>query len=95
MKVITQNDIQKINEAYLRLKTYAAVSRELGFSPGTVKKYIIKDYHTAETTVKQVFNRPLPDFDPNIFRLEDWGKLCELTGEEEHELKLLWKELEW
>lgn len=33
---VTHEDIKKMNRLYLKLKTYAAVSREVGFSPSTV-----------------------------------------------------------
>ena len=38
---VTEEDKILINELYIKLKTYAAVARETGFSPTTVKKYII------------------------------------------------------
>ena len=42
--VIDQNMIIKINNTYLKLKTYAATARELGISASTVSKYVSKDY---------------------------------------------------
>lgn len=35
---VTKDDVIKINELYLKHKTYAAVARETGFAPSTVKK---------------------------------------------------------
>lgn len=94
MKIVTQADKIKINEAYLRLKTYAAVARETGFSPATVKKYVINDYVSSEEKQIVRFDRPLPDFDALPFRVTDWGPLCELSDTEKDEIKNLWKELD-
>ncbi len=94
MKVITQKEIKEINRLYAELKTYAAVSRATGFSPATVKKYIIKDYTPVDESTFIRFDRPLPEFDSTIFRGEDWGDLCLLSPEEEQEIRELWKELD-
>lgn len=94
MKVITQKDIQEINRLYAELHTYAAVARKTGFSPATVKKYVIKDYVPVDETNFKRFNRPLPEFDPTMFRGNDWGALCVLSEDERKEIKELWKEIE-
>lgn len=94
MTVITQKEIKEINRLYLQLKTYAAVARATGFSPATVKKYIIKDYAETDESNFIRFDRPLPDFDSSMFRGDDWGALCLLSEEEEQEIRELWKELE-
>ena len=94
MKVITQKDIQEINKLYAELRTYAAVARKTGFSPATVKKYVIKDYVPVNEEEIIRFERPLPEFDSTKFRVEDWGALCELSKDEEKEIKDLWKEIE-
>lgn len=94
MKAITHSDIQKINRLYLQYKTYAAVSRETGFSPSTVKKYIIPDFVEVPESDKKRFEGPLPEFDSSIFRKDDWGDLCVLSAQEIEEIKELWKEME-
>lgn len=94
MKVITYEDIKQINEIYRECKTYAATARKTGFSPATVKKYVIKDYTPIEEKDIIRFNRPLPEFDSSMFRTNDWGALCELSKEEEDEIKDLWKEID-
>ena len=94
MKLVKNDDIKQMNELYLKYKTYAAVARETGFSPSTVKKYIKKDYQAEESLPIKRFERPLPEFDPTKFRVEDWGALCELSKDEEKEIKDLWKEIE-
>lgn len=90
---VTVEDKIKFNELYLKLKSYAAVARETGFSPTTVKKYIDPNYTPAAIDEKKVFDRPLPDFDPSPFMRKDWGPLCVLSDEEKLEIQELWKEL--
>ena len=94
MRVVTQNDIKEMNRLYLELKTYAAVARATGFSPSTVKKYIVNGYHTVDDNSIIKFNRPLPEFDPTIFRKKDWIDLCQLSEEEFEQIKILWNEIE-
>lgn len=94
MRVITNKDIKEINKLYLELKTYAAVARKTGFSPATVKKYIIDGYSVVDEDSILRFNRPLPEFDSTMFRGNDWGDLCMLSDEEVAEVKKLWDELE-
>ena len=94
MTVITQKEIKEMNRLYAELGTYAAVSRATGFSPATVKKYIIKDYKPTDESTWIRFDRPLPEFDSTPFRCDDWGSMCLLSPEEEEEIRELWKELE-
>ena len=96
MKYVTQDDIKKINELYLQLKTYAAVSRATGFAPSTVKKYVIPNYQKVEEKNIVRFTGPLPDFDDykKVFYKKDWRELCNLSEEEYAEIKELWKELD-
>lgn len=94
MTIITQKEIREINQLYAKLKTYAAVSRATGFSPATVKKYVIKDWSEPNEDSFIRFDRPLPAFDTTMFRGDDWGALCVLSQEEEQEIRELWKELD-
>lgn len=94
MKVVTNDDIKEMNRLYKELKTYAAVARKTGFSPSTVKKYIIPDYKVVEEKDIIKFDHPLPEFNSEPFRGDDWGHLCELTDEEIEKVKILWNELE-
>jgi len=93
MRVITYEDKIKINQLYQKLKTYAAVAREMKIAPSTVKKYVIDGYTAPEANIKK-FEGPLPDFDSSMFRTDDWGALCEMSDEEVKEIRDLWKELE-
>jgi DNA invertase Pin-like site-specific DNA recombinase len=54
---VTEQDKIQINELYLELKTYAAVARETGFSPSTVKKYIIPNYISQNDIKITPFNK--------------------------------------
>ena len=94
---ITQEQIIKMNELYLKIHTYAGVSRAMGGSPApsTVKKYIIPNYTPREQIkVKKFDNHILPAFSPEIFTdVDNWGDLCVLSEEEEREITELWKEL--
>lgn len=94
MKLVTQDDIKEINKLYAELKTYAAVARKTGFSPSTVKKYIIEGYTPVDESNFIRFDRPLPDIDVTIFRTNDWGHLCVLSDDEVNEIRELWKEIE-
>lgn len=95
MKVITQDDKKKINQLYLELGTYAAVSRATGFSPGTVKKYVIPGYtNIDDSQIIRYSREALPEFAPEVFRGRDWGELCVLTEEELKDIHDLWKEME-
>ena len=94
---VTNEDILRINELYYKHKTYAEVARRTGFSAGTVKKYVIKDWEpiVAENIVKFDMAQ-LPDFQSavEIFRgISNYGNLCVLTPYEQKEIKELWKEL--
>lgn len=94
MRVVTQADIKEFNRLYLELKTYAAVARKTGFSPSTVKKYIVSNYEEPKEENFIRFEGPLPEFDSTIFRKDDWGDLCVLSEEEQEEVRQLWKEIE-
>ena len=91
---ITESQKIQMNILYKELKTYAAVAREMGCSPTTVKKYIIPDFvvpeEIKETTI-QMTELPLLDFD--LFGAHPFGELCLLSDEEREEVKVLWKEL--
>ena len=99
--VITPEKIIEINELYLKLGTYAAVSRALNGSPApsTVKKYIIPNYVSRKDITKKIFHiDELPVFSMDDFKelkeSDNWGDFCILSEEENTEIEDLWKELE-
>lgn len=93
---VTEEDKILINELYVKLKTYAAVARETGFSPTTVKKYIIPNF-TPQSEVKQkkiTINDIPEDIDIDMFlKIENFGEFCVLSEEEKEDMKELWKEM--
>lgn len=95
--VIDQNTIRRINDRYLVLKTYAAVARELGISPTTVKKYIIKGYEPIELAAIKHFHfdeAAARKIEKTPFVLkEDMSDILVLSDEEKDELEDFWKEL--
>ena len=95
MRVVTNEDIKNINKLYSELKTYAAVARATGFSPATVKKYVIPGYTVVdESKIVRYTREALPDFAPEAFRARDWGEMCELSDEEVSEIRNLWNEVD-
>lgn len=90
---ITHDDIININKLYLKYGTYAAVARELGFSAGTVKKYII-DGFKPDVKIRLFDENSLELFDENEFEdVDDFGSLCELSDDEKGEMVELWDEM--
>ena len=86
-KRVTQNDIELINELYLELHNYSAVSRQTGFAASTVKKYIIPNYISK----KDLKKRPCKGI-PNKGEYKiNWN--IELSEEEIEEIKELWEEI--
>lgn len=95
--VIDQDKIIEMNELYLKIGTYAGVSRALNGSPSpaTVKKYIIPGYMSKTTIKKKVFHKDdLPEFATDLFcGVDNWGDLCRLSENEKEEIIELWNEL--
>jgi len=94
---ITPEIKKQINERYLKLKTYAAVGRELGISASTVKRYVIPGY-VPEADIQPVqidgeaMRLRLETFVMSKNLMEDpW--LLDLTGDERVEMEEYWKEL--
>ena len=93
---ITDEDKIRINELYLKYRTYAAVARETGFAASTVKKYVIPGYTPrAEIEVKTFTVDNLPEeIDYIAFsKLNNLGILCTLSASEVKEIEELWEEL--
>lgn len=86
-KKVTQRDIEKINEAYLRIGTYAGVAKELGWSSGTVKRYVLPNYTPIVEVHKLLALPPVADLHiPS--NLNDW---LYLSPQEIDEIKLFKK----
>lgn len=93
-KRVTQEDIKKMNKLYQLSHNYSAVARITGFTPATVKRYIIPDYEVVEEINIIRYNGEVPEFSTQPFRAVDWTKICELTESELKDMEGLHKELE-
>lgn len=96
MAKLTNEDKIKINEVYLRVKTYSGTARETGFSPATVKKYVIPNYIPQENLNKTIFLEEEIPKNPDLsilINVINLGEICVLSEEERKEIKELWKEL--
>ena len=94
---VTNEDILRINEIYYKTHTYAETARQTGFAASTVKKYVISGWKPVEVeNITRFELSSLPDYKEavKIFRgVDNYGYLCQLTPEENEEIKELWKEL--
>ena len=93
MNRVSKEDIKRMNDLYLELHTYAAVAREVGFTAGTVKKYIIPDYQKIDESKIERFNEEIPDIDFTPFLCKNWEAMGLLTNEEKAQMPKLWEEL--
>lgn len=94
MAKITEDQKIQMNILYKRLGTYAAVAREIGCAPSTVKRYIIEDFVEPEQIHQNLFvPAVLPALNLSIFNEKPLGELCILSEEEKEEIHELWKEI--
>ena len=87
-KRITEEDIKIINETFLVCKTYSGVAKATGFSPSTVKKYVIPNYVSEKPQIQ--YNIVLPSIEETIEKLKSYSALCSITEEEKENLKEIW-----
>lgn len=91
VKRVQPDDIIKMNELYIVIGTYAGVAREVGFSAGTVKRYIIADFVSKDKM------EPIDRIDFNIPSMsqlkypKDWDAFLQLAKEERVNIKELQK----
>ena len=91
---VTKEDQIRMNELYLKYKTYAEVARQTGFSPSTVKKYIIPNFIPESQIEIKKFTGVLPNnFIQLPKSLKEWARLLELTEEEKLEIEEVRKEI--
>lgn len=86
-KKVTQEDIEQMNELYLELHTYAAVSRAVGFSAGTVKRYIIPNYQSKDS-LQVTAAKSIPKLNEYKINFD-----IRLSKEEQIEIEKLWEEI--
>ncbi len=95
-KRVTQDEIVIMNELYLEKGTYAAVAREVGFSPSTVKKYIIPNYVSTKNIERQVLSaRRIEEIENFVMTPEmlENSKILVPTEEEMEDMAKLWESL--
>lgn len=92
---VTTDDIKQFNELYYKHKSYAEVARLTGWSSSTVSKYIDKNYKpVVEVEIKRFDPKTdLPEFNSEIFAVDNLGDLLEMSEDELVEMVDLWKEL--
>lgn len=84
---VTNDDILKINRLYSKNHNYSQTARETGFSAGTVKKYIMKDFVDPDTLETKPFSSVIRP----IEQIEVVWDL--LTEDEQDEIEELWREI--
>ena len=91
VKRVQPEDIIKMNELYLTIGTYAGVARAVGFSAGTVKRYIIADF-TPQAEMKPIekIEFEIPSMNELVYP-ENWDDFLQLSTEEKEAIKELQK----
>ena len=80
---VTEQDKIHMNELYLKLRTYAAVARETGFSASTVKKYIIPNYISQNNIKIKKFDKKIPAvFHPYPTSGLEWSQLLTVSPQD-------------
>lgn len=92
---VTTDDIKQFNELYYKHKSYAEVARITGWSSSTVSKYVDKNYQPVASAYIKRFNvnTDLPEFNSEIFAVENLGDLFVLSEDELVEMIDFHKEL--
>lgn len=90
-KLVQPSDIIAMNEAYLKIGTYAGAARATGWSASTVKRYIIPNYKPkAEQESIEKIELVIPPAD--ILKYPDsWSDFLTLSEEEIKGIKELQK----
>lgn len=91
MRRITEEDIIKLNEAYLLCGTYSGAAKAVGCSPSTAKKYIIKGYTSNTRVDKNTYD--WPSLEEAAWKLQTIQHAASLTVDEAEVMVDLWGEL--
>ena len=90
-KLVQPSDIIAMNEAYLKIGTYAGAARATGWSASTVKRYIIPDYKSkAEREPVEKIEFVIPPADTLKYP-DSWSDFLTLSEEEIKGIKELQK----
>lgn len=93
---VSIEDIKQMNIEYLNCHSYAEVARRTGWSAGTVRAYIDKNFNLAKESEIHRFdpNTEFPEFSTELFKgVDNYGDLCIMSDGEFEEIKQLWIEL--
>jgi hypothetical protein len=90
-RLVQPSDIIAMNEAYLKIGTYAGAGRATGWSGSTVKRYIIPDYKPkAEREPIEKIEFVIPPADTLKYP-DSWSSFLTLSEEEIKGIKELQK----
>ena len=90
---ITADKIIEINRMYIaKGRVYAAVARELGISPSTVKKYVDPHFEDVAIDIPKI-NISLPSFEVARFNVLTKKDIFYLTDEEKEKIEEVRKEI--
>lgn len=90
-RTVQSEDIIAINEAYLKIGTYAGAGRATGWSGSTVKRYIIDGYVAEkDKTPMEKIEFTIPNIE-ELFYPTSWSNFLTLTDEEVEDIKELQK----
>ena len=90
-KLVQPSDIIAMNEAYLKIGTYAGAGRATGWSASIVKRYIIPDYKPkAEREPIEKIEFVIPPADTLKYP-DSWSSFLTLSEEEIEGIKELQK----
>ena len=90
-RTVQPHDIIAMNEAYLKIGTYAGAGRATGWSGSTVKRYIIPDYKPeAEREPIEKIEFVIPSADTLKYP-DSWSSFLTLSKEEIEVVKELQK----
>lgn len=90
---VTQEMIIQINELYSEKKNYAAVSRIVGVSPTTVKKYVNPEYCKKNDEEEKELYLDESELNVEAFNHPFWNILLVLTPGEQRNMEELRKEI--
>lgn len=103
-KSISEEKIIEINEVYLQCKVKSQTAKIVGVSPATVTKYLIPNYSSQKDNNEKVeFNEEIAGAQnfingireivssKNYTPIKAFCKICELSSEEQKEIKEIQK----
>lgn len=90
---VQERDIILINEAYAEIGTYAGAARATGWSPSTVKRYVIQDYIPKKNIEEQPKETQEFDILPKeeLQYPDNWRETMQLTDDELQGIKEIQK----